>query len=26
LNRVDKDTYGTYQDQIIGLGVNIFFN
>lgn len=26
LNRVDKDTYGTYQDQIIGLGVNILFN
>lgn len=26
LNRIDKDTYGTYQDQIIGLGVNILFN
>lgn len=26
LNRVDKDIYGTFQDQIAGLGVNIMFN
>ena len=26
LNRVDKDIYGTYQDQIVGLGVNMLFN
>ena len=25
-NRVDKETYGSYQDQIIGLGINVLFN
>lgn len=26
LNRLDSEKYGTYRDQIIGLGVNIVFN
>ena len=26
LNRVDAVKYGTYKDQVLGLGINVIFN